>query len=61
RIGGRPLEDEDKVWVLKMPNDSDQPWQLLGQAGFKNRHTWELPPLALGAAGDELILIAVIA
>lgn len=61
RIGGRPLADEDKVWVLKMPQGSDQPWQLLGQAGFKNRHTWELPPLALGAAGDELILIAVIA
>lgn len=61
RVGGRPLEEGDKVWVLKMPQGSDQPWQLLGQAGFKNRHTWELPPLALGEAGDELLLIAVIA
>lgn len=61
RIGGRPLEEEDKVWILKMPQGSEQPWQLLGQAGFKNRHTWELPPLALGETGDELILIAVIA
>ncbi len=60
RISGRPLETDDKIWVLKMPNEEEESWELIGRAGFKSRHIWELPPMSLGESGDELILVAVV-
>lgn len=60
-ISGRPLATDDKVWILKTPDDDGQTWQLLGRAGFKNKRDWALPPISLGDSGDELVLVAVVA
>lgn len=59
-ISGRPPEADDKVWILKMRPREDDSWELLGQAALKNKHSWALPPLALGNSGEQLILIAVL-
>ena len=47
-----------RLWLFKMADDES--WQLLGQAGFKNKHHWALPPITLGESGDELIIMAVV-
>lgn len=60
RVLGRPIGEEEKVWIMKMPQNDVREWQLLGQAGFTNKHRWILPPMALGAGGEQIILIAVV-
>lgn len=59
-VTGRPLEDDDKVWILKMDAHEKNAWKLLGRASLNSKHHWALPPLTLGNSGDELILIAVV-
>lgn len=59
-VSGRPLEEDDKVWILKMDVNENNSWKLLGRASLNSKHHWTLPPLTLGDSGDELILIAVV-
>lgn len=59
-VSGRPLEKDDKVWILKMDANEKDSWKLLGRASLNSKHHWTLPPLTLGNSGDELILIAVV-
>jgi hypothetical protein len=59
-ISGRPLQDDDQVWVLKTLDNDGETWQLLGKAGFKNKRDWSLPPVSLGDSGERLILVAVV-
>jgi len=59
-VTGRPLEEDDKVWILKMDAHEKNAWKLLGRASLNSKHHWALPPLTLGNSGDELILIAVV-
>ena len=59
-VYGRPLEEDDKVWVLKMHDDKNESWELLGRAAFRNKHQWALPPLPIGESGEQIILVAVV-
>jgi|GEM_PF-6062013 len=59
-ISGRPLGKSDRVWILKMSRDDQRDWSLVGQAGLKGRHQWEMPPVAIGEEGQSFILMAVV-
>lgn len=58
-ISGRPLGKSDRVWILKMDQEDQRSWNLVGQAGVKGRHQWEMPPVSIGEEG-EYILMAVV-
>ncbi|MEL6821088.1 MAG: hypothetical protein AAFP70_04955, partial [Calditrichota bacterium] len=60
KISGRPLGKSDRVWILKMNQDDQRSWSLVGQAGLKGRHNWEMPPVAIGSEGQSYILMAVV-
>ncbi|MGH1363457.1 MAG: hypothetical protein ACRBF0_07870 [Calditrichia bacterium] len=59
-VTGRPLGKNDRVWILKMRDSERLSWKLVGQAGLKGRHNWEMPPVTLGKDGDRYILMAVV-
>jgi len=60
-VAGNDLQQEDKVWILKMPNalESDD-WIVIGEGKRINTNTWKLMPSKIGRPGEKIILIAVV-
>lgn len=59
-ITGNNLKEEDKVWVLKIPNaPTSSDWTVIDQGRRINNNIWKLMPTKLGKPGDKFILIAV--
>lgn len=60
-LGGRNVEKNDQVWILRMSRDQQDSWELIGQASLRNEREWVLPPLTLGESGERIFLMAVVA
>jgi hypothetical protein len=58
---GRPLKEKEAIWVLATHEFEGDQWRIIGKASIRNKRFWEVTPQKLGAPGEYLKVLALVA